>query len=166
MHRLLKHHHKTFDIAKVKPLPGGEGVTVAMAKSFDVIFDAFTRRTRSLMESWRQQRIGNDLQAEWYANGYVFAINLVVRHLTHYIHSLFEDWYKRVSCRPTFSLRSYLPRGRKKKNLNRTNMMTMTTCRTNMTPTQTRRRGWKSMLTAHQRLLEAWRVIQWKKPGM
>ncbi|KAB5594800.1 hypothetical protein CTheo_1779 [Ceratobasidium theobromae] len=64
-------------LESVKPLPGGEGVTVAMAKSFDVIFDAFTRRTRSLMESWRQQRIGNDLQAEWYANG------------------LFEDWYKR-----------------------------------------------------------------------
>ncbi|EUC55665.1 hypothetical protein RSOL_125990 [Rhizoctonia solani AG-3 Rhs1AP] len=75
MHRLLKRHHKMFDIAKDKPLQ--EGVTVSMVASLQVIFEAFTKRTRSLMESWRQQRLDADLQAEWYAYG------------------LFEDWYKR-----------------------------------------------------------------------
>ncbi|CAE7142908.1 unnamed protein product [Rhizoctonia solani] len=75
MHRLLKRHHKMFDIAKDKPLQ--EGITVSMVASLQVIFDAFTKRTRSLMESWRQQRLDADLQAEWYAYG------------------LFEDWYKR-----------------------------------------------------------------------
>ncbi|CAE6428185.1 unnamed protein product [Rhizoctonia solani] len=75
MHRLLKRHHKMFDIAKDKPLQ--EGVTVSMTASLQVIFDVFTKRTRALMESWRQQRLDADLQAEWYAYG------------------LFEDWYKR-----------------------------------------------------------------------
>ncbi|CAE6534803.1 unnamed protein product [Rhizoctonia solani] len=75
MHRLLKRHHKMFDIAKEKPLQ--EGVTVSMAASLQIIFEAFTKRTRALMESWRQQRLDADLQAEWHAYG------------------LFEDWYKR-----------------------------------------------------------------------
>ncbi|CAE6469640.1 unnamed protein product [Rhizoctonia solani] len=75
MHRLLKRHHTMFDIAKDKPLQ--EGITVSMVASLQVIFDAFTKRTRSLMESWRQQRLDADLQAKWYAYG------------------LFEDWYKR-----------------------------------------------------------------------
>ena len=67
MHRLLKRHHKMFDIGKNKPLQGG--VTVAMTNSFQVVFEAFTKRTRALMESWRQQRMDVALQAEWYANG-------------------------------------------------------------------------------------------------
>ncbi|KAG9093130.1 hypothetical protein FRC06_011653, partial [Ceratobasidium sp. 370] len=67
MHRLLKWHHKMFDIGKDKPLQ--DGVTVAMVNTFQVIFDAFTRRTRSLMECWRQQRMDMELQAQWYANG-------------------------------------------------------------------------------------------------
>ncbi|KAH7335134.1 hypothetical protein B0J17DRAFT_719693 [Rhizoctonia solani] len=75
MHRLLKRHHKIFDIAKDKPLQ--EGITISMTASLQVIFEAFTKRTRALMESWRQQRLDADLQAEWYAYG------------------LFEDWYKR-----------------------------------------------------------------------
>ncbi|KAF8603840.1 hypothetical protein BDV93DRAFT_544465 [Ceratobasidium sp. AG-I] len=80
IHRLLKRHHKMFDIGKNKPLQGG--VTVAMTNSFQVVFEAFTKRTRSLMESWRQQRMDVELQAEWYANG------------------LFEDWYKRERDEP------------------------------------------------------------------
>ncbi|KAF8705265.1 hypothetical protein RHS03_05284, partial [Rhizoctonia solani] len=75
IHRLLKRHHKIFDIAKDKPLQ--EGITISMTASLQVIFEAFTKRTRSLMESWRQQRLDANLQAEWYAYG------------------LFEDWYKR-----------------------------------------------------------------------
>ncbi|KAG9078847.1 hypothetical protein FS749_009094 [Ceratobasidium sp. UAMH 11750] len=75
MHRLLKWHHKMFDIGKDKPLQ--DGVTFGMINSFHVIFDAFTRRTRSLMECWRQQRMDVELQAQWYANG------------------LFEDCYER-----------------------------------------------------------------------
>ncbi|CAE6381766.1 unnamed protein product [Rhizoctonia solani] len=75
IHRLLKRHHKIFDVAKDKPLQ--EGITVSMTASLQVIFEAFTKRTRSLMESWRQQRLDADLQAKWYAYG------------------LFEDWYKK-----------------------------------------------------------------------
>ncbi|QRV74222.1 ATP-dependent RNA helicase dbp9 [Ceratobasidium sp. AG-Ba] len=74
MHRLLKRHHKMFDIGKDKPLQ--PGVTIAMHNSWQVIFDAFVKRMRSLTESWRQQRMDIKLQAQWYANG------------------LFEDWYK------------------------------------------------------------------------
>ncbi|KAH7335133.1 hypothetical protein B0J17DRAFT_719692 [Rhizoctonia solani] len=73
MHRLLKRHHKVFDLGKDKPLQ--EGVTVSMINSWDVIFDAFVKRMRVLCESWRQQRMNIDLQVQWYANG------------------LFEDWY-------------------------------------------------------------------------
>ncbi|QRV74221.1 hypothetical protein RhiJN_02235 [Ceratobasidium sp. AG-Ba] len=80
MHRLLKWHHKMFDIGKDKPLQ--DGITIGMVGSFHVIFDAFTARTRSLMESWRQQRMDVGLQAEWYANG------------------LFEDWYKQEKDQP------------------------------------------------------------------
>ncbi|CEL61696.1 hypothetical protein RSOLAG1IB_04446 [Rhizoctonia solani AG-1 IB] len=75
IHRLLKRHHKIFDIAKDKPLQ--EGITVSMTTSLQVIFETFTKRTRALMESWRQQRLDADLQAEWYAYG------------------LFEEWYKK-----------------------------------------------------------------------
>jgi hypothetical protein len=67
IHRLLKRHHRMFDIGKSKPLQ--DEVTVSMVSSFQVVFDAFTRRTRWLRESWRQQRMDVDLQAEWYANG-------------------------------------------------------------------------------------------------
>lgn len=74
MHRLLKRHHKVFDIGKDKPLQAG--VTIAMTNSWYVIFEAFEMRMRSLTESWRQQRMNIELQAQWYANG------------------LFEDWYK------------------------------------------------------------------------
>ncbi|KAF8603841.1 hypothetical protein BDV93DRAFT_522997 [Ceratobasidium sp. AG-I] len=74
MHRLLKRHHKIFDLGKDKPLQSG--VTVAMTNTWQVIFDAFLRRMRALTESWRQQRMDIELQAQWYANG------------------LFEDWYK------------------------------------------------------------------------
>ncbi|QRV88994.1 hypothetical protein RhiJN_17012 [Ceratobasidium sp. AG-Ba] len=80
MHRLLKWHHRMFDIGKDKPLQ--DGITIGMVGSFHVIFDAFTARTRSLMESWRQQRMDVGLQAEWYANG------------------LFEDWYKQEKDQP------------------------------------------------------------------
>ncbi|KAG8737624.1 hypothetical protein FRC10_008026 [Ceratobasidium sp. 414] len=80
MHRLLKWHHKIFDIGKDKPLQ--DGVTIAMINSFQVIFDAFTTRTRSLMECWRQQRMDVELQAQWYANG------------------LFEDCYEREKAQP------------------------------------------------------------------
>lgn len=75
IHRLLKRHHRVFDSAKDKPLQGE--ITIAMVTSFQVIFDEFTRRARSLQESWRQQRMNVAMQAEWYANG------------------LFEDWYKK-----------------------------------------------------------------------
>ncbi|ELU43678.1 hypothetical protein AG1IA_02287 [Rhizoctonia solani AG-1 IA] len=67
IHRLLKRHHKIFDIAKDKPLQ--EGITISMTASLQVIFEAFTKRTRSLMESWRQQRLDANLQAEWYEKG-------------------------------------------------------------------------------------------------
>ncbi|KAJ1306952.1 hypothetical protein OPQ81_007932 [Rhizoctonia solani] len=74
MHRLLKRHHKVFELGKDSPLQ--EGVTISMLNSWDVIFDAFEKRMRVLCESWRQQRMNIDLQVQWYANG------------------LFEDWYK------------------------------------------------------------------------
>ncbi|CUA68888.1 hypothetical protein RSOLAG22IIIB_13839 [Rhizoctonia solani] len=74
MHRLLKRHHKVFDLGKDKPLQ--KGVTTSMITSWDVIFDAFEKRMRALCESWRQQRMNIELQVQWYANG------------------LFEDWYK------------------------------------------------------------------------
>lgn len=74
MHRLLKRHHKVFDLGKDKPLQAG--ITIAMTNSWNVIFDAFEKRMRALTESWRQQRMDIELQAQWYANG------------------LFEDWYK------------------------------------------------------------------------
>ncbi|KAG8730980.1 hypothetical protein FRC11_005410, partial [Ceratobasidium sp. 423] len=74
MHRLLKRHHKVFELGKDNPLQ--EGVTISMVNSWDVIFDAFVKRMRALCESWRQQRMDIDLQVQWYANG------------------LFEDWYK------------------------------------------------------------------------
>ncbi|CAE6455212.1 unnamed protein product [Rhizoctonia solani] len=73
MHRLLKRHHKFFDLAKDNVLQ--EGVAISMANSWDVIFDAFVQRMRELSESWRQQRMDVELQAQWYSNG------------------LFEDWY-------------------------------------------------------------------------
>ncbi|KAG8696995.1 hypothetical protein FRC09_008128 [Ceratobasidium sp. 395] len=80
MHRLMKRHHKMFDIGKDKPLQ--DGVTVAMINSFHVIFDAFRRRTQVLMECWRKQRMDVELQAQWYANG------------------LFEDCYKQENAQP------------------------------------------------------------------
>lgn len=69
MHRLLKRHHKVFDLGKDKPLQAG--VTIAMTNSWNVIFDAFEKRMRALTESWRQQRMDIELQAQWYANGFV-----------------------------------------------------------------------------------------------
>jgi hypothetical protein len=69
MHRLLKRHHKVFELGRDKPLQAG--VTMAMTNSWNVIFDAFVKRMRALTESWRQQRMDIDLQAQWYANGYV-----------------------------------------------------------------------------------------------
>ncbi|CAE6381754.1 unnamed protein product [Rhizoctonia solani] len=73
MHRLLKRHHKVFDLGRDNLLQ--EGVAISMVNSWDVIFDAFVQRMRELGESWRQQRVDVDLQVQWYANG------------------LFEDWY-------------------------------------------------------------------------
>ncbi|ELU43679.1 hypothetical protein AG1IA_02288 [Rhizoctonia solani AG-1 IA] len=60
MHRLLKRHHKFFDLAKDNVLQ--EGVAISMANSWDVIFDAFVQRMRELSESWRQQRMDVELQ--------------------------------------------------------------------------------------------------------
>ncbi|KAG8737625.1 hypothetical protein FRC10_008027 [Ceratobasidium sp. 414] len=80
MHRLLKRHHKVLEIGRDKPLQ--PGATVAMSNSWQVVFDAFVRRMRSLTESWRQQRMDIALQAQWYANG------------------LFEDWYKIEQAEP------------------------------------------------------------------
>jgi hypothetical protein len=67
MHRLLKRHHKVFDLGKDNLLQ--EGVTISMTNSWEVIFDAFVQRMRELSESWRQQRMDVDLQVQWYANG-------------------------------------------------------------------------------------------------
>ncbi|KAG9086170.1 hypothetical protein FS749_003862 [Ceratobasidium sp. UAMH 11750] len=80
MHRLLKRHHRVFDIGRDKPLQAG--ATVAMSNSWQVVFDAFLRRMRSLTEGWRQQRMDIALQAQWYANG------------------LFEDWYRIEQAEP------------------------------------------------------------------
>ncbi|KAG9093131.1 hypothetical protein FRC06_011654 [Ceratobasidium sp. 370] len=71
---------KVFDIGRDKPLQ--PGAAVAMSNSWQVVFDAFVRRMRSLTESWRQQRMDIALQAQWYANG------------------LFEDWYKIEQAEP------------------------------------------------------------------
>ncbi|KAF8748370.1 hypothetical protein RHS01_10914 [Rhizoctonia solani] len=90
MHRLLKRHHKFFDLAKDNVLQ--EGVAISMANSWDVIFDAFVQRMRELSESWRQQRMDVNSKLSGIRTGMTCSLLIWIRLVLTYAR-LFEDWY-------------------------------------------------------------------------